>query len=89
MGHSSRAPHPRQRGRGMSLRKTGWAALDLIAGRRGIERRIKKGERISVVIYADIDPDVRAHSDDGTSTQFGLVNVRWAEAPAPTPEEQR
>ena len=72
----------------MKLKKTGWAALDLIAGRRAIERRVKKGERISVVIYAEIEPDMRGHNDDGASTQFTLVNVRWAET-TPTPEGDR
>ncbi len=61
------------------FRKSDYAALDVIRGRRAIEKRLAKGERIEIVIKAVIDPDKRAHSDDGTSTQFSLTEIQWRE----------
>jgi hypothetical protein len=61
------------------MARSDYAALDVIKGRRAIERRLKRGEKIDVVIRATIDPDFRQHSDDGTSTEFKLINVRWDE----------
>lgn len=61
------------------FKKSAWAGLDVIQGRRGLEKRLAKGERIEILIKAVIDPDKRAHSDDGTSTQFGLTEIQWKE----------
>ncbi len=59
------------------LKKTGWVGLDVIPGRRGIEKRLIKGERIEVIIRGVIDTDMRAHSDDGTSTQFCITDATY------------
>lgn len=62
-----------------AFKKSDWAALDVIRGRRALEKRLAKGERIEVVIKAVIDPDPRSHSDDGTSIQFTLRDIEWKE----------
>lgn len=63
----------------MKMQSSGYAALDVIRGRRTLEKRLRRGERIKVIIHAEIDPDFRGHSDDGTSTQFTLIDVKWRE----------
>lgn len=58
-------------------KKTDWVGLDVIPGRRALEKRLDKGERIEVVIRGVLDPDKRSWSDDGTSTQFTLLDATY------------
>ncbi len=66
-------------GHSMWRKKSDYACLDIIKGRRKIEARLMRGEQVRVQIWATIDPDIRQHSDDGTSTEFKLVSVTWEE----------
>ena len=57
--------------------KSQFGLLDVTVGRRELERRLRAGEQIEVVIYGTLDNDPRSWNDDGTSTEFTVAVDRF------------
>lgn len=61
--------------------KSGFALIDIKAGRKGIEKRLRRGEKVTVNLTATLDPDPRGWSDDGISTEFSALVTSIKEVP--------
>lgn len=49
--------------------QSNWALLDIKLGRRKLEKAVRKGERLPIVIRGFI---AQTGNDDGTSTEFTI-----------------
>lgn len=61
--------------------RSDYARVDIKAGRKALEKRLRQGERVEVIIRGIIDTDPRSWNDDGASTEFAVISVDLEEVP--------